>query len=119
MWELWIQRYIGEIMFCYKNRTSLETLANNGGINYLFNTSWKPFTISYDDSVKFTWKETLEAANDARNLVFDNPMDFAPYKVGDRIGQMVVLPYPNVKITEVAELSETERGSNGFGSTGN
>jgi dUTPase len=31
---------------------------------------------------------------------------------------MVVLPYPNVKITEVGELSETERGSNGFGSTG-
>ena len=110
--------YRGEIMFCYKNRTSLETLANNGGINYLFNSSWKPFTISYDDSVKFTWKETLEAANDARNCILDNPMNFAPYKVGDRIGQMVVLPYPNIKITEVAELSETERGSNGFGSTG-
>jgi dUTPase len=32
---------------------------------------------------------------------------------------MVVLPYPNVKISEQEELSETERGSSGFGSTGN
>ena len=46
-------------------------------------------------------------------------MQYAPYKVGERIAQMVVLPYPNVKINEREELSETERGSGGFGSTGN
>lgn len=110
--------YRGEIMFCYKNRTSLETLANNEKMNYLFNNSWKPFTVSSGDTVTFTWNETIKSANDAGNCVIDNPMNFAPYNVGDRIGQMVVLPYPNVKITEVGELSETERGSNGFGSTG-
>ena len=110
--------YRGEIMFCYKNRTSLETLANNEKMSYLFNSSWKPITVSSGDTVTFTWNETIKSAKDAGNWVLDNPMDFAPYKVGDRIGQMVVLPYPNVKITEVGELSETERGSNGFGSTG-
>jgi len=110
--------YRGEIMFCYKNRTSLEILANNEKMNYLFNSSWKPFTVSSGDKVTFTWNETIKSANDAGNWILDNPMDFAPYNVGDRIGQMVVLPYPNVKITEVAELSETERGINGFGSTG-
>ena len=46
-------------------------------------------------------------------------MNFAPYKVGDRIGQMVVLPYPEVKLIEKMELSDTVRGDNGFGSTGN
>jgi dUTP pyrophosphatase len=46
-------------------------------------------------------------------------MDFAPYQVGERIAQMVVLPYPNVKISVREELSETERGSGAFGSTGN
>ena len=110
--------YRGEIMFCYKNRTSLETLANNEKMSYLFNSSWKPITVSSGDTVTFTWNETIKSANDAGNWVLDNPINFAPYKVGDRIGQMVVLPYPNVKITEVGELSETERGSNGFGSTG-
>ena len=37
---------------------------------------------------------------------------------GDRIAQMVVLPYLAVTFTEVEELSETERGTGGFGSTG-
>jgi dUTP pyrophosphatase len=44
-------------------------------------------------------------------------MLFAPYKVGDKIGQMVVLPYPDVKLIERKELSETERGDDAFGST--
>ena len=46
-------------------------------------------------------------------------MDFAPYNIGDRICQMVVIPYPNVVLKEVDELSESVRGTNGFGSTGN
>jgi dUTPase len=32
---------------------------------------------------------------------------------------MVVIPYPDVTLSERAELSETDRGSGGFGSTGN
>lgn len=42
----------------------------------------------------------------------------APFNVGDRVGQMVVLPYPQVHVQVVDELSETERGTGGFGSTG-
>lgn len=41
-----------------------------------------------------------------------------PYNVGDRIGQIVILPYPQIEFEEVSELSETERGTDGFGSTG-
>lgn len=37
---------------------------------------------------------------------------------GDRIAQMVVLPYLAVDFCEVEELDETERGEGGFGSTG-
>jgi dUTP pyrophosphatase len=40
------------------------------------------------------------------------------YNVGDRVAQMVILPYPKVEFNEVDELSETERGKNGYGSTG-
>lgn len=40
------------------------------------------------------------------------------YKVGDRIAQLIVLPYPRIEIEEVEELSVTERGSGGFGSSG-
>jgi dUTP pyrophosphatase len=41
------------------------------------------------------------------------------YNVGDRIGQIIVLPYPQVTFVEVDELSSSERGTGGFGSTGN
>ena len=42
----------------------------------------------------------------------------APYALGDRIGQIMILPYPLIRFIEVDELSETERGTSGFGSTG-
>lgn len=44
----------------------------------------------------------------------------APLRVanGDRIAQAMLLPMPVVVFEEVAELSETDRGANGFGSTG-
>ena len=37
---------------------------------------------------------------------------------GDRIAQLVFLPYINVEFEEVSALNKTERGSGGFGSTG-
>ncbi|UYQ92288.1 dUTP diphosphatase [Chitinophaga horti] len=36
----------------------------------------------------------------------------------DRIAQMVIAPVVQVKITEAAELTDTERGAGGFGHTG-
>lgn len=41
------------------------------------------------------------------------------YKVGDRICQLIIMPYPNITPIEAEELSETERGEGGHGSTGN
>ena len=39
------------------------------------------------------------------------------YNVGDRVGQFMIIPRPIMDLEEVEELSETERGSGGFGST--
>lgn len=39
-------------------------------------------------------------------------------KNGDRIAQMVIMPYEAAEYETVPELSETERGEGGFGSTG-
>ncbi len=41
-------------------------------------------------------------------------------KAGERIAQLIVAPIPLVRFVEVerSELGETERGSDGFGSTG-
>lgn len=40
------------------------------------------------------------------------------YKVGDRIGQLIIMPYPLVLIEEVTELDDSARGNGGFGSSG-
>jgi len=40
------------------------------------------------------------------------------YQIGDRIAQIIIIPHPPIEFDEVAELSDTERGDGGFGSTG-
>lgn len=41
------------------------------------------------------------------------------YKVGDKIGQLIIIPYPKIELIESEELSDSDRGKGGFGSTGN
>ena len=41
------------------------------------------------------------------------------YNDGDRVGQLVILPYPQIELEEAKELTITSRGTGGYGSTGN
>lgn len=41
----------------------------------------------------------------------------AIYKAGERFLQMIVMPIPEVNVVEATELSETERGEGGYGSS--
>ena len=43
---------------------------------------------------------------------------YGNYNVGDRVAQMIIMPYPNIEFEESDELSETERNDGGYGSTG-
>ena len=43
---------------------------------------------------------------------------YKPYEVGDKIAQLIIMPYPKVEFTEVPELSSSDRGEGGHGSTG-
>ena len=40
------------------------------------------------------------------------------YQAGEKIGQLIIIPYPTIYLEQVEELSSTERGEGGFGSTG-
>ena len=40
------------------------------------------------------------------------------YGVGDRVGQIMIIPFPRVVVEEVESLGESERGEGGFGSSG-
>ena len=41
-----------------------------------------------------------------------------PYDIGDRIGQLVIVQIPAVELVESDELSDSERGAGGYGSSG-
>lgn len=92
--------YRGEILVCFKNRTS-SRLAN------LYRKLIHKVNI------------ILGIINRRDDLITDNinTVD-APYKVGERIAQCCVIPYPKMIFEKVDELSESERGENGHGSTG-
>ena len=50
-------------------------------------------------------------------LTCDRQIQYVP-KVGDRIAQAMIIPVPVVTFEEVTELSDSERGEGGFGSSG-
>ena len=58
----------------------------------------------YRGEIMFKYRQTGEP----------NPI----YRVGDRVGQLMIIPYPEIEFIEADELSTTERGEGGFGSTG-
>lgn len=57
----------------------------------------------YRGDVMFKFKETIVS-----NI----------YEIGDRVGQIVIMPYPKIEFKEVKELEKSERGTGGYGSTG-
>ena len=40
------------------------------------------------------------------------------YDIGDRVGQLIIIPYPMIEFVEAEELTETDRGDGSYGSTG-
>lgn len=58
----------------------------------------------YRGEVKFRFKPTR--------------LGFKEYKLGEKVGQMIIVPFPKVELIESDELSSTERGTGGYGSTG-
>lgn len=46
------------------------------------------------------------------------PQLFKPYEVGNKVAQLIIIPYPKVQFIEVDELSDSDRGEQGHGSTG-
>lgn len=43
---------------------------------------------------------------------------FSHYQEGDRVAQMIIIPYPAIEFEETDSLSESDRGTGGYGSTG-
>ncbi len=63
-------------------------------------------------------KIRLKRDADFYNTIGANAADtLSIYKIGDKVAQLIIMPYPKVTFVEVAELSVSNRGEAGFGST--
>lgn len=68
----------------------------------------------YRGEVVMKFKPSL--ALDSGQCVTDR-LIYSVYGIGERMAQMVIMPYPQIEFVEVEELSQTERGDRGYGST--
>ena len=50
--------------------------------------------------------------------LYNNSFSLKKFKKGDKIIQLVILPIFTPELQKVDKFAETERGDNGFGSTG-
>lgn len=62
----------------------------------------------YRGEIQATFKKTSWLKGDSSDK----------YEIGDRGAQIIIMPHPNIELIEFKDLSESERGSGGFGSTG-
>ena len=107
--------YRNEVLVVYKNRTSWEVRQMLAEWNLMKNAS-KGLNFDKDTPIGETVRKLRENAKNGKTTM--HPMNFAPYKVGDRICQMEVVKIVKAHPQVTNELSEPKRGE-GFGSSGN
>lgn len=111
--------YRGELLLCFKYKESLSfilsSFRSDKFIEKLANNVDVKDAKSLAVAVIKTTNDIASNDTDLTNFM----MNFAPYKAGDRIGQIVIVPYPTIEFEETDTLSESERGAGGHGSTGN
>ena len=102
--------YRGEIIFCYKSRISTYERSSIVGLKAYMQAKLNCKTE----------QEAEQASSEARVRIMEmtRNLEFAPYKPGDRIGQMVIVKRLKMNFLPVEELSESDRGTGGFGSSG-
>ena len=68
----------------------------------------------YRGPVKLRFRRQLNIDRFGRGINYPEAL----YDVGDKVGQIMIMPYPEVTFIESDILSETDRGGGGFGSSG-
>lgn len=68
----------------------------------------------YRGEVTVKFKPAMLFNREQRPIILNN----RSYEVGERVAQIIIIPYPQITFIEADELSETERGTGGYGSSG-
>ena len=85
--------------------------SSQSNVNQLLTNHVGVIDSNYRGEIKFRFKTVYQTVTELNE-------DFDIYHIGDRIGQLIIIPYPSIEFEEVDELSGTIRGENGFGSSG-
>ena len=112
--------YRGEIQFRMKNRRSTLSVLKEERQYKLAEQVYKKVYYNEDalDLIEEIASILMPPTCFSDSDIEKKALELAPYGVGDRVGQMVFMKYPTVELVEAEELSDTTRGSGGFGSTG-
>lgn len=101
-------QYRGEWKLIYKKRDSIYTEAMTEALLRWNAAPWyAKFFTNFKDYVNVVLEEYRDTA-----------LMRAPYHVGDKVGQIVWMPFPEASLKKTKKLSDTDRGEGGFGSTG-
>lgn len=94
--------YRGTIKLIYKSRNSASILKLVRTLAYSILTACK-----LDLKTNAKIKRYLEALSNKK-----------PFELNERIGQIIIVPLPNVQLVVCDKLSESERGEGSYGHTG-
>lgn len=84
------------------------TLANSVGV----------IDSGYRGEIKFRFFLNSAAMNNLEDDTRNMFNELKEYNPGDRVGQLIIMPYPHIIPVQVDELESSDRGEGGFGSTG-
>ena len=106
---------------CYVYGTGLAVQIPEGYVGLLFPRSSNRKTDCYLTNhvgiIDSGYRGEIMLTFKNRSTLHDNAA-FAPYKIKERVGQLIIIRYPIINFIESEELSPSERGENGHGSTG-
>lgn len=112
-----------EKLHCHVYGTGIAVEIPEGYVGYIFPRSSNRKTESYLTNhvgvIDSGYRGEIMASFKTRDFKEGEIQQlYKPYEVGDKIAQLIIMPYPKVEFAEVAELSSSDRGEGGHGSTG-
>lgn len=104
------QGYVGLVFPRSSNAKKDLILSNSVGV----------IDSGFRGEISFKFKASIHASRN--NVLNEEVCAFVnkptTYNISDRIGQIIIMPYPEIEFVEVKELSDSDRGDGGYGSSG-
>ena len=102
------QGYVGLVFPRSSNAKKDLILSNSVGV----------IDSGYRGEISFKFKPHWSYASMWEPSVYLKRKEGKDYRIRERIGQIIIMPYPEIEFVEVEELSDSDRGGGAYGSSG-